>query len=359
MITIIGAGPAGSYLASLLAEKEEVAVFEEHEKIGVPVQCTGITTQALAESLEINKRFLINKITNARITSPNNNSIDINLSRPNFVLNRTEFDAYLAEKAQDKGAKFFLNHKYKSCTRNDKKISLYFDGKIKNYQTDMLVGSDGPFSQVAKTTGLWNERKFAIGAQARMNMKTNPETVEFYVSQGQFGWVVPEYDKTARVGIATYTSPNERFKTFLKRIRVEESKTIEYQSGMIPLYDPNVKSQDENVYLLGDAATHVKATTFGGIVQGLMAAEELSKAILHNKNYEKLWKKRIGRDLRVGLMIRKKLDRFSDEDYNSLVGMLNGSKAKKVLESHDRDFPLKLLVKMLVKEPRLLKFAFV
>ena len=43
MISIIGAGPAGSYLASLL-RKEEVEVFEEHDKIGLPVQCTGITT---------------------------------------------------------------------------------------------------------------------------------------------------------------------------------------------------------------------------------------------------------------------------------------------------------------------------
>lgn len=93
-------------------------------------------------------------------------------------------------------------------------------------------------------------------------------------------------------------------------------------------------------------------------MQGLMAAEELSKAILHNKNYEKLWRKRIGLDLRIGLMIRKKLDKFSDEDYNSLIRVLNNSGAKKVLESHERDFPAKLVLKMLVKEPGLLKFAF-
>ncbi len=358
MISIIGAGPAGSYLASLLAKQEEVTVFEEHEKIGLPVQCTGITTKALAELLHIDKRFLVNKITNAKIIAPNWNCLDIKLNKPNLIIDRMKFDSHLAEKAQDRGVKFYLNHKYKSCVRNKKELEIHFSGKKNRFQTDILVGADGPFSQVAKTTGLWRERKFAIGVQARMNIKTDPETVEFYVNQGQFGWIVPESENTARVGVASYVHPNERFKTFLKRRGIDKCKVKEYQSGVIPLYDSKLRTQDRNVYLLGDAATHVKATTFGGIVQGLIAAEELSKAILHKKNYETLWRKRIGLDLRIGLMIRKKLDKFSDEDYNSLIRVLNNSGAKKVLESHERDFPAKLVLKMLIKEPGLLKFAF-
>ena len=45
MITIVGAGPAGSYLAYLLAKQgEKVIVLEEHSAVGSPVQCTGIVT---------------------------------------------------------------------------------------------------------------------------------------------------------------------------------------------------------------------------------------------------------------------------------------------------------------------------
>ena len=83
MITIIGAGPAGSYLASLL--KEEAVVFEEHKSIGKPVQCTGITTQALAEILPITKKFLINKITNAKIKTPEGKNINARLKKPKLI----------------------------------------------------------------------------------------------------------------------------------------------------------------------------------------------------------------------------------------------------------------------------------
>lgn len=357
MITIVGAGPAGSYLAYLLAKKG-VTVFEEHETIGLPVQCTGITTKALAEILNIRKQFLVNKITNAKIIAPNGRFVDIKLTNPNLVIDRMKFDRYLAERAQDKGARFYLNHKYQNCIRKKGKLLLSLEGRIKRFQTDALVGADGPFSQVAKTTGLWKERRFAIGVQARMTLATNPETVEFYVNQGYFGWIVPECGKIARVGIITYTQPNEKFKAFLKRRNIDKCKIREYQSGVVPLHDPKIKTQDKNVYLLGDAATQVKALTFGGIVQGLMAAEELSKAILHKKNYEKLWRKRIGKDLRLGLMIRNKLDKFTDEKYNRLVSLFTQEKIKKILETKDRDYPSRFMLKLLFKEPRLLGFAF-
>ena len=48
MITIVGAGPAGSYLAYLLAKQgKEVTILEEHSKVGAPVQCTGIVTHSI------------------------------------------------------------------------------------------------------------------------------------------------------------------------------------------------------------------------------------------------------------------------------------------------------------------------
>ncbi len=358
MISIIGAGPVGSYLASLLS-KEEVVVFEDHAQIGVPVQCTGITTQALTEVINVRKRFLVNVIKVARIIAPNGTFIDVAIKKPNLVLNRTKFDRYLAEKAEDKGVKFYLNHRYKRCKRRkDGKLELEFQGKNKKFITDILIGADGPFSQVAKTTGLWKERKFSIGVQARISLESNPEMLEFYVNKEWFGWVVPESDQVARVGIASLTRPNEYFRHFLKRRNIRRCKIREYQSGIIPIYDPKQKTQKNNVYLIGDAATHVKPTTFGGIVQGLMAAEELTRAIKYNKNYEKLWKRRIGKDLRIGLMIRNKLNKMTNSQYNKMVKLFSQERIKKVIETRDRDYPSKFILELLIKEPRLLSFLF-
>ncbi|MBM3200016.1 NAD(P)/FAD-dependent oxidoreductase [Candidatus Woesearchaeota archaeon] len=358
MISIIGAGPAGSYLASLLAEKDEVTLFEEHDKIGEPVQCAGITTQALTDVVHVNKEFILNTVSNARIFAPNNEHLDIKLTRPNIILDRAGFDRHLAERAQDKGAKLLLGYRYKGCSRHGKELELHFENG-KNIKTNALVGADGPFSKVAKTTGLWHGRRFAIGVQTTIRTEVDTDTVDFYTSHEWFGWVVPVSSKIARVGIATYSKPREHFKGFMKRTGFDKCKIEGYQSGMIPVFNPKIDTQDRNVYLLGDAATQVKATTFGGIVQGLMAAEELNKAIRKDVSYERRWRKRIGRDLRIGLLIRKKLDRFSDHHYNHLISMLRQSKAKEILESHDRDFPLKLLVRMLIRNPKLLRFAFI
>ena len=55
MIDIIGAGPAGNYLAYLLAKDHEVNVHEEHAKIGTPIQCTGILTSHLHDLIKISK----------------------------------------------------------------------------------------------------------------------------------------------------------------------------------------------------------------------------------------------------------------------------------------------------------------
>lgn len=357
MITIIGGGPAGSYLAQKLAG-QDVCVFEEHEQIGIPVQCTGITTHSLSDIINIRKQFLINKINRARIIAPNAKFIDIKLKKPNLILDRKNFDRYLAERAEDRGVKFYFNQKYKNCYTKNGKLILNLNGKIRKRTTDILVGADGPFSQVAKTTGLWQNRKFSIGVQARISMEVEKELVEFYVNQNYFGWVVPESDSIARVGIAAYKQPNDYFKLFLARRNITNNKIREYQSGVIPIYNPRLKTQKKNIYLVGDAATHVKSTTFGGIIQGLLAAEELSKAIIHKKNYEKMWKKKIGQDLWLSLLIRKKLDRFSDKNYNKLVNLFQQRRIKKILETHDRDFISKFALQLLIKEPRLLTFLF-
>lgn len=354
MISIIGAGPAGSYLASLLAKKEEVYIFEEHQKIGRPVQCTGITTSALGEIISLKKEFIVNKVSRAKIMAPNGLSLDVDLGKDNLVIDREGFDSFLADKAEDNGANLFKGYKFLSC-KQGKKIKLLFD-KGRRKETDILVGADGPLSLVAKGAGLFGKREFVSGLQARVGLSVDPGLVEFFLDKDYFGWVVPESDRIARVGVAAKGKANIYLKKLLK---LKKGKIKEYQAGVIPVYNPKIKTQKGNVFLLGDAATQVKATTYGGIIQGLMAAEELSSSILSGGfDYEKRWRKRIGRDLLFSLMIRKSMNKFSAEDYNSLINLFNQERLKKILEEYDRDFPSKFLFKLILKEPRLLKFGF-
>ena len=55
-------------------------------------------------------------------------------------------------------------------------------------------------------------------------------------------------------------------------------------------------------------------------------------------------------------VLRNILNRFSDEDYNYLIKLANGKNVNTLLNQSDREYPKKLLTKLLFKEPRFLYF---
>ena len=347
MISIIGAGPSGSYLAYLLAKKgEKVRIIEEHKVIGKPVQCTGIITSTVEKLIKVKKELLVNKFYLVRVHSPNSDFVDVKIKGDN-IFDRAKFDQYLAEMAIDNGVEVCLGEKYLDFKNNE---VITNKRKIK---TKFLIGADGPLSSVAKTNGLFVNKKFVTGLQARVKANVSNDFYEVYLGKGYFGWSVPEDTNVTRLGVIANFNPKNLFEKYLKKLN---GKIIEYQSGIIPVFDPKVVTSKKNVFLTGDAAGFVKATTYGGILQGMMASEELCKSIIEDKSYDKLWRKRIGKDLRLHLMLRKKLDKLNDEKYNELIKLVKKEKIRKILNYYDRDFVSKFVLKLLLKEPRFLKF---
>ena len=353
MISIIGAGPAGSYLAYLLAKKNyDVNVYEEHSQIGIPIQCSGVITPAIEDILPLKKDIIVNKIKKVRFHAPNKNYFDVKI-KEDYVFDRGKLDMYIASLAENAGAKFFLNSRFESLEEG-KKVKFKVNNKI--HETDILVGADGPFSKVAQSVGLLKGRKHIVGFQARAKCDiTDKHLVEIYLGYGEFGWLIPENDEIARVGIVGKKEDKKDFESLLK---LTNSKILCYQSGMIPLYDPKMKSQKDNVYLIGDAAGMVKGSSQGGILFSMLAGQCLVDSIQHKKDYQSLWKKKIGLDLWLNLQIRNTLKKFSSDDFNDLVNYFSKPELKDILSQNVRDFPSKFVAKMLIKEPRLLRFGF-
>ncbi|MBS3126425.1 hypothetical protein J4453_03235, partial [Candidatus Woesearchaeota archaeon] len=55
--------------------------------------------------------------------------------------------------------------------------------------------------------------------------------------------------------------------------------------------------------------------------------------------------------------MRKTLDKFTDDDYIRLVKMTNTQKVRDILETHSRDRPSALVLKLIMKQPRYMGFA--
>jgi len=359
-ISVIGAGPAGNYSAYMLAKTgHDVSVYEERMEVGQPWACTGVITQdVLSRQIKLPENIIVNRIAKARIIAPDKTSIELKLKN-DIIVDRAKLDQYIAELAKSAGAKYFVNHRFLGIESNNGKVIAKIKNKnlnqVKNVESDWLIGADGPRSQVAKSAGLFADRKFYIGLQVTANLE-NDNVIEFFPPANGIAWTVPVNDKVVRAGIAATEHANVYFDDFMKKavgLNYKE-KIIAHQAGPIPLYNPKVKTQAGRILLAGDAATMVKAPTLGGINQSILAATAVAEAIETGKDYKKLWKAKLGKDLWISLMMRKIMNKFSDKEYNALISIFNKGKNKRILETFDRDEPRKFALKLLMQEPKLL-----
>jgi digeranylgeranylglycerophospholipid reductase len=356
MISVIGAGPAGSYYSSKVKD-DDVHIFEEHKRIGIPVACTGILTDSVSSIIKVPKSLVVSRIRKFKITAPDNRSIYIDLNKVNMVLDRAGFDRYLFEQALDNGAKPHLGERflgYKKIHDNNKNRYIVKTSK-KDYASDMIVGADGPRSNVAKAAGIYGSRRFIWGWQARCRFpELEVGTTEIRLNLGEFSWIVPEDEHIARVGVIGLK--NNRLQKDYQKI-LGAAKILEDQSGLIPLYDPHQKLRKgrEDIFLIGDAATQVKATTYGGIIYGLLAGSYLAE---DKEKYVSRFNSKLGRDLWISLKMRNLMNRMTERQANELIEIFEKKENKKILSENDRDFPSKFIVQLLMKEAKLWKLGF-
>ncbi|MBI4140772.1 NAD(P)/FAD-dependent oxidoreductase [Candidatus Woesearchaeota archaeon] len=353
-ISIIGAGPGGSFAAKLLAEKgHDVTIYEDHPCVGIPVQCTGLVTKTFLDLHPIKKEFLVNEMHKVRVNAPNGTNVDIPLTE--YVLDRAKLDQTLCNEAINAGAQLKIHHRFVGA--KDDKIMIKHKGETIEKKTDIIIGADGPNSDVAKNTGIYGNRPMFIAHQVTIKGNFNQETFTTYFGKwapGFFAWVVPENENTARVGLATNHDTKTYFEKFIKQI---PGKIVDVQAGPIPWYTGNeTVEKDGRVFLVGDAAGLAKATTGGGIITAMTSAKILTECIETGANYTKSLTS-LRRMLWLHNTIRKVLNNFSDEDYNKLIKLMNKESVKKVLNTHTREHPFMILANILFREPRFLGFA--
>jgi len=345
MIAVIGAGPAGSYYAS--KADRDIQLFEEHKEVGRPVACTGILTSSINDIMKVPDEVIISRIDSYKISSPDKSAITVRLKKPDILLDRAGFDRMLFEKAVENGAKTNLGERFLGY----KKIGKGYIVKTtrKTYNAEMIVGADGPNSIVGKSSGLIRNRQFVVGLQARCRYNRTPGRVETRLGSKQFSWIVPEDKKIARIGLVGEAKGlNNDFRRLIGKNRI-----IEYQSGLIPVYDTHQKIQKphEKIFLIGDAAGHVKATTYGGIIYGLHAADYLAK---DPESYEYRFKRDFNKELWLSLRIRRALDSMSSQEADKLIKIFSEKGNMKILEEGSREYPSKMILKLITREPRLI-----
>jgi flavin-dependent dehydrogenase len=278
----------------------------------------------------------------------------LTLKSKEYVVDRQEFDNYLLNEAKNAGAKVSLCNEFLGCKNG--KIILS-QGAIKS---KAIIGCDGPLSEVNKHFGIIKSRKYLLGKQYVMKIKSNEDIYSTYFGENFgdfFAWQVPLSKTISRVGVASanHLSVNSKLSNFLKEKKIN-GKIIEANAGLIPLFNPldkcHLRDKYMDAYLFGDASGLVKATTGGGIIPAFKAIDEAFREVINLKPPRLT---NIKKELFLHLLIHNILKNYSDNDYDSLLGDFSDKKAKSIIESINRDNMSKMAVKLFFSKPSIIR----
>ena len=335
---VIGAGPIGSYAAQRLAsDGYKVAVLEEHERIGEPMQCTGIIGVECFQRFQLSTDTVLRKADSAKLFSPSGNVIRLHSGRPQaYIVDRAAFDRQMADAARSHGAEYFTSSRTTSLVVLSDRVRLSTE-KGETFDCRAAVIAGGFYSKLPQALGLGRVKDFITGAQAEVEIKNGSglDEIEIYCDQniapGFFAWLVPTTPQRALAGLFARREPRKHLREFLTTLSEKgriTSSDVNIMYGGIPL-KPLRKTYCDRVVVAGDAAGQVKPTTGGGIFYGLLCAD-IAADILHKalssddlsakslSRYQTGWHKAIGRELHSGYTARHAYEKLSNRRIEQL-----------------------------------------
>jgi len=364
-IGVVGGSVAGLFTAHLLGQAgKRVRVFEGAENLD-PKPRTLIVTHRLREILgQVGKSSLVNEIRRFELFT-DGRVARISLRHPDLVIERSKLIRDLAAAAEGSGAQISFGRQFVSLEQKPGALNLQLQrsqgATVEEAEVNTLVAADGAVGRVAKAAG-WPVQTTVPLLQAIVGlpegMSSDTTRVWFIPDDTPyFYWLVPDSPGRGVLGLIGEEGPETRraLERFLEKQHLEP---LEYQAARIPVYSKWVPVHRRlgggEVYLVGDAAGHVKVTTVGGIVTGLRGAVGVSEAILNGKPGRKL--RDLRRELDIHLLIRRVIHNFNQTRYSRLVDLLN-DRSRQDLEEHTRDEPGGVLWRLCLHQPRLLLFG--
>ena len=361
-VSIIGASAAGLFTAFQLAQKGVgVRVFEAKESINHSPRTLIVTSYMQDLIGSLCKGAVINAIRRFELFADGRVAV-ISLKRPDLVIDRSKLIQRMAEQAEESGATILNGQRFVSCTPNGKNIHFTVsgngDGERVEKTANVLVGADGALSKVAQSTG-WQKPSTVPLVQAVVELpKDMPSdtTRIWFIPEDTpyFYWLIPHSPTHGVLGLIGDQGQDIRgqLEHFLQ---IKDLEPIEFQNAHVTQYTrwiPNHRQIGEgSVYLVGDAAGHVKVTTVGGLVTGFRGALGVVEAILNGGSSSEFHLLR--RELDLHKWLRRVLHQFRQKDYSMLLDLLTPS-VKHSLSLLTRDETRKLLLQVFIKQPRLI-----
>ena len=348
-VVVVGGGPAGSMAAWEVAKRGvSVCMLEKDRDIGYPVRCGEAAGESgLRQFVEIQDNWIAEKITSAKLVSPNFTAVDVNFaSETGYILNRRIFDYDLSKYAANAGAEVYTKAYVKNVlTKNGQTNGVVLDylGEEKQIQAKIVIGADGLTSRVGRWAGLKTQVRMkdmeSTVQYSVANVDIEPNKMIMYVGMnhapGGYVWVFPKGKKFANIGIgisgkySKHKSAQKYLDEFMKR-EYPDAAILTTMCGGVPCAKPMEKPVANGIMLVGDAAHQINPMTGGGIVAGMkggwIAGQVAAKAIQNNDysengliDYPKRMRKDFGKNHERFYKIKEATEKLTNDELNSIA----------------------------------------
>ncbi|MCX6027048.1 MAG: FAD-dependent monooxygenase, partial [Chloroflexi bacterium] len=327
---VAGGSAAGLFAAARLAQAgARVIVLERASEVGAPTR-TLIVTRELERVLGFRPAAaIVHEVTHMDMHSRARQA-SVTLREPDWIIDRGSMNRLLLERAAAAGAEVALGTALVEVRLEGGavQVTAAAQGRALPLTAPVLIGADGVRSDVARALGFGPTRSAPL-LQARIALPPgyDPSRVRIWFDRAltnYFLWLIPDSETTAVLGLVAERDKPARLvlDAFLQSHGVTP---LEYQGAVIPLHMPwrqlERRAGKARALLVGDAAAHVKVTTVGGLVSGLLGARAAAEAVITGRPYAQTLAP-LQRELLIHNGMRWALDRFADANYDRLLGGL-------------------------------------
>lgn len=386
-VLVVGGGPVGAQVARRMAGRGFATLLvEEHGRVGQPVQCAGLFTPPIFDYVDFPaSEVRLGEIRGAHVRSPGGRCVALDAGRVMaYAINRGGFDQACVRRAEAAGAEVWTHAKAVDFARRDGGVDVTVHRAHHPpvvVHARLVVGADGAASTVGQAFGLPRAKEVVscYGAQMRGLTDLTEDKVEMFVGNGIapgfFGWIVPQGHGHGMVELGVHMSGTPARVYFDRMLQhkvvepfVHSAERLYEVAAVIP-FGPKARTTTDNVMLVGDAAAQAKPTSGGGVYTGLKCAEHLvevaSQALdaddvsdARLRPYHERWAGEVGRELRIGMRLRKAFMHLTDEEVEALFAELDDPEAVQLINTlGDIDRPSRLAMALLRKKPQLLRYT--
>jgi len=345
-VIVVGAGPAGSSAARVVAERGlDVLLVDRELEIGVPDKC-GEFVPALKEMRRLTphandleryfdppRDLIVNRTKYVRFVFPNEKEISVEFE--GVVVERKLFDKHLANEAARAGADVATSVKVMDLLEGGRGVKAKTLSGLVELKSKVVVAADGAYSLIARRAGLPvsnNPLDYGVGFQYEMvNVDHDPDYVDMYIGEdvapGTYAWIIPKGPDVANVGTGVrvpYVKRGLNVRDYQRNFmekhpvaspKLRKAKPTAVKAGCIPVGGPISEMVAGNVLAVGDAGGHTIPTVGGGIPPGLVigsiAGEVVASHVLEGRSlseFDGTWRAEMGETLENSLRIRRMSD---------------------------------------------------